>query len=259
MDRMILQTVPILKDSQDFFVWQHKVKKAAAVAGVLGHINGTVDIPDPITAEYRNAETLAQAIASYNLSDDLTAMTMDCESAAEIFRKIENHFKAVSQANKAALRRKFTRVELKTTVMDLATEIRKLAFQLRSAGENISDDDMTSTLLSALESHSKYSVLVTTLDNQVGLTFEVVTNRLLHEEAKSSYDSKNDEALHTSTKRTVKNSKGGTRKCFNCEKVGHIARDCWSKKRGNNADRGNASGRGHGRKFSGRETGSEVF
>jgi hypothetical protein len=84
MDKAILQTVPMLKDESNFFIWQYKFRKAAAVAGVLPHLLGEVNEPDPMTEEYMEKEALAQAITGFNLSDQLTAMTMRCITAAKM-------------------------------------------------------------------------------------------------------------------------------------------------------------------------------
>jgi hypothetical protein len=240
-----LQTVPLLKDEADYFIWQYKIQRAANVAGVLQHLLGEIERPDPITEEYISNEALAQAIASFNLSDHLTAMTMHCNTAAETWKTIKNHFRAVSQANKAALRRRFNRVELKTTVLDLATEVRRLSFQLNSAEERITDADMTSTLLSALEDHPTYSVLITTLDNQDGLTFDVLVNRLLHEEAKKKkVNPQQDDALNVTTRTN-------TRRCYNCNQPGHLARNCTRNNQSQHHKIGGRSrfqrGRGRGR------------
>jgi hypothetical protein len=220
MDKTTLQTVPKLVDASNFFIWQHKIRQAAAVAGVLPHLLGDVEIPDPITEEFTEKEAVAQAIASFNISEQMTAMTMGCASAAaETWQTIENHFRAVSQANKAALRRQLNRVELKTNILDLATEVQRLGFQLNAAGKQITEENMTSTILSALENNPKFSALITTLDNQEGITFDILVNRLLHEETKYTRAETKAEETALST------FSSHSRRCYNCNQSGHLSRE----------------------------------
>jgi hypothetical protein len=106
---------------------------------------------------------------------------------------------------------------------------------LASMGGSISDDDFTSIILGSVPaSYDTYIAAIT------------ATSSLLAQTIKSPKSKKDEQdAAFTAGQSSEKGKKGGEgskkskkgMRCFNCKKLGHIARDCW-------ASGGGAEGKG---------------
>ena len=94
--------------------------------------------------------------------------------------------------------------------------------ELAIVGVNITDEDWVVYLFASLP--DSYNTLVTAVEASANVpTLEVVTERLLHEERKKlerNGDGKVNGAMHARQRR-----RGGPR-CYNCQKYGHIQRNC---------------------------------
>ena len=126
-------------------------------------------------------------------------------------------------------------------VLDHINHVKALADQLACMEVPVRDDDTVMTLLKSLS----YEYLITTLETKTKeeLTMDYVTARLMHKVSKrKEKDPRSEDAamklrqgkMDTSS---LRQGGQGTRTCFYCGKLGHIARFCYKTK---NKERENA-------------------
>jgi hypothetical protein len=106
--------------------------------------------------------------------------------------------------------------------------MKDLRLQLISAGHKVSDDDLVTTTLASIKLNDYEPVInVLTIARKDELSFdEVQAELILHETKLARKESKGkktqDEAAFNAKE---------TRKCYNCDKIGHLSAECRSKRR----------------------------
>ena len=134
-------------------------------------------------------------------------------------------FQKKTWANTLHLRRKLYSLKLKEggSVQEHITAMTETFNELSVIGDPITEEDRVVHLLTCLP--DSYNDLVTALEANADMPkMEVVTERLLHEERKNMdsgtprYD--NEKVM------TVRRKFNGGPKCYHCQKLGHIKRNC---------------------------------
>lgn len=153
------------------------------------------------------------------------------ESSTKAWLALQQHFEKPSLSNKLFLRKRLLglRLERSGDMQSHINQVVDTAEELRSAGENMSDADIVTTLLCSL--HDGYESLITALESrkEEDLTLEFVKSRLLHESAKQDQSrGKEESALKASKfdKRQFNEKKKFQRRCFICNKPDHMKKDC---------------------------------
>ena len=164
----------------------------------------------------------------------------DSDDPHVIWERFKTLHSAQSEANKRQLRRKFHRLTLEQgdSIMKLVNQVKTLSFDLKAAGENIDNKDMKDALISAVRDVEGYHHVhvITALDarKEEEVTFDIVVNRLLHEEVR--LQQRHSEKVLTSTQSANKSGTGT--ECFKCGQEGHIARNCRQSTNHNNNSSG---------------------
>ena len=180
----------------------------------------------------------------------------DANDPSEAWKALEAYFQRSNLGNRLFLRKKFLSMKLNegTDMESHINELIMLGEQLKSSGEKLSDEDIVATLLCSLP--SSYDPLVTALESrdEADLKLDFVKGRLLHEERKMNKESDASDMAMLSKKRFQKgprfngqfrgapNGANGFNRsshhqgssktivCFNCNKPGHIKRNCRERK-----------------------------
>ena len=229
-------------NESNYPTWKLQVKMLLIKEGLHGFVNGTEIEPNATEADaltkYRARKDKALAFIVLAIDPKLLYLISDPKDPAVVWTMLSDTFQKKSWSNKLRLRKKLYSMRLKNdgSLQDYLKTCVELFNEMAVIGDALSEEDKVISLLASLP--DKYSVLVTALEAQDSVpSWEVVQERLLHEEAKKNGEgpsqpshSQNSDtsALFSGNGRKVFQQKQNKRyiKCFNCGKEGHMKKDC---------------------------------
>lgn len=210
--------------------WKIQCQMALMKDGLWGIVNGTETRPSPAEADkvakFINKWDKALAIIVLSIHPPLLYLVGEPTSPIEVWQKLADQFQKKTWANKLHLRKKLYSLRLKESgsVQDHIRTMTETFNALSVIGDTITDEDRVVHLLASLP--DSYSMLVTALEACAEVPrMEMVTERLLHEERKLT----EGESLYSNDSEKVmaaRRQRSGGPKCYKCQKIGHIKRDC---------------------------------
>lgn len=189
----------------------------------------------------------------HNVADDST-------TAQSIWKQLIRRFENKSNASKFYLRSQLMTMQIKTNerIQDYIARIIKLSEELESIDHKLPDDDLLFTLLKGIQ-NTEYKNIASTLLLLDNITFDKAVKHILDIEVqqKSSETSHKSDLvnyvnkLNNNLKRTnlvkvnqckfckrtnhnYENCDRRLKRCLNCHKEGHFARDCKNRNGNNN-------------------------
>ena len=249
-------TVPKLVET-NYATWRLQCKMALMKEGLWGIVDGSERCPnvrdDGVMGftEYDVRKFRARkdkALATIVLSVDETQLYLlgtDPQDPTEVWQLLCDQFQKRTWANKLALRRKLNSMKMKRkgSVQKHMKSMMELFQELAIVGEPVEEEDKVVQLLASLP--EQYDTLVTALESSSEVpAMDTVTERLLHEERKiknreESKEVESGRALYaggSNRNNFHKHQKKSGPTCYNCGKVGHVARNCKSKAKGKKSD-----------------------
>ena len=237
--------------SSNFTSWKFRMQMILIDRGLWEYVDGNpvapvldgTDAARLRLAEWKKKDNCALAQIALTVGNSELVHVKGAKSAAEAWKKICGVYEAKGLAAKIFLRRRFFNIKLREgeSMQTHINAVRELADQLEAIGAPVTDGDIAMTLLCSLP--QQYDSLIVALEARPAneLTGEFVASRLLAEEKRrqESFDVKvksTTEAAFVGNLSDQSGKKNG-RTCWNCNKPGHFAHQCYRKKR----DPGNKS------------------
>ena len=233
-----LKTAIVPLNGKNYPTWKVQCRMALVKDSLWGIVSGKEAAPtlegDAQTsalAKYLARRDRALAIIVLAVDPSLLYLLGDPVDPQVVWKKLEEQFQRKTWANKLHLRRKLFGLKLKEggSVSNHIKTLTEIFEALAVIDDAVTEDDRVVHLLASLP--DSYNVLVTALEAQSENVpkWELVTERLLHEESKlqekaPSRDSDGRKALTVSSQRNPKGSK--SYKCHFCHKPGHFKKDC---------------------------------
>jgi transposase InsO family protein len=189
----------------------------------------------------------AKAIICLSLEDNQLMIVKSASSAKEAWDKLERHYERKGLANKLFLRRKLFTTQMKPgdNIEKHVNQLKEIAEELEAIRSPVSEEDLVLVILGSLP--EAYNSLITSLESRAdeNLDLDFIMTRLIHEECKLQEQSttsggSQDAALYSGQKKLArfKKTNAGRRfeaskkseaqgiKCYNCGKLGHMAKNC---------------------------------
>ena len=226
-----VKTVSIvpLKGS-NYATWKVQCTMALKKDGVWSIVDGTEIAPGHTAAEkererYKSRKDKALAIIVLSVDPSLLYLVgADPEDPVVVWNKLKEQFQKKSWVNRLNLRRKLHSLKLKDSgsVQDHVKTMMETFHELSVVGDAVNDDDKVVFLLASLP--ESYTTLVTALEASATVpAMDVVIEKLLHEERKhKERDESQSDGAYTAKSRS--RSRGP--RCYGCQKIGHIQRNC---------------------------------
>jgi transposase InsO family protein len=256
-------------NGENYHAWKFSMKMYLMGKDLWGIVQRTETLEADATIKqresFRRRENQALSCICLGILESLHIYVRSCETAAEAWENLQNHFEEKTLARKIQFRRQLYNTKLtKSTTMEAhVNALKTISEHLEALGDHITDDDLVMILLSSLT--DDYNHLITTLENlrEEQLTWNYVRDRVLSEYSRmvQKGEKKRDDhgALFTrdisNTRRSNQNQKNNPNqqhndgrhqsrqnlnqnggrgngnnqnklKCHHCKEKGHLRRDC---------------------------------
>ena len=228
----------------NFNLYKFKLEMVMSTKDLWEIVEGT-ELPPPSTASdevkkaYERRCKKAFAIIATSLVDKELAHIKGCKGPAEAWKTLCNIHETKSLSNILFIRRKFFTIKMDegADILDHINKVKSLADQLTCLEVPMKDEDVVMTLLDSLP--PSFDHLITALETRPisELTLDFITARLMHEvsKRKEKEPQGDDAAMLSRQPRTFDNNerRGDGPRCYNCGKLGHLARNCRLKRKVN--------------------------
>lgn len=185
-------------------------------------------------ADWVTRDAKAREIISQSVDDRHHEMIRSSATAFGMITTLQQLYEQKSSSNVFMATREFHEVKWTsdTTAMSFVARLKAVASKLETLGEKVSDAMLMSKIINELP-HSfqilKETWEINTLHGS-DLTVNDLLSQLVRMEAGKKHDKKVSESSGAFFNKSLPPKRGPeTRVCFNCNKAGHLKKDCRSK------------------------------
>ena len=186
--------------------------------------------------KFQKRENLALASICLSISTSLQIYVRSAKTAQEAWENLEKHFQRKTLSKKIFYRRKLysARMEKGSDMTKHINYVKTLAEHLEAIEDPVQEKDLVIILISSLP--EEYNYLITALETiaEDNLTWDYVRDRLIHEAEKmckeastEATNSSEDAFISQRKEQSITNKEF---RCHYCNRIGHIARNCYKKK-----------------------------
>lgn len=218
--------------------WKFNMKMALIQRELWQHVTGEASRPEEGEAEierFNRKEEKALAAIALSVEPEQQGHIIDSKTAADAWEALKKVFEPKSRPRILQLKKQMVSIQLEPeeTMTSYLERIRTCSDSLKEAGYEIKDDDLAYAMLSGLP--DSYEGIIMALANLEDSKFKSseVKGILLSEydrrAAKGKDKAGGQKEAHHQVKETSRQKPDGKRedrKCFKCDKQGHIAKYC---------------------------------
>ena len=187
-----LKTAIMPLNGKNYPTWKVQCKMALMKDSLWGIVSGTETLADEANADastkFNARRDRALAIVVLAVDPSLLYMLGNPEDPAAVWKKLEEQFQRKTWSNKLQLKRKLFSLKLKDgeSVHQHIKTMTEVFAALAVIGDPVTEEDQVVYLLASLP--ASYDMLVTALEAQSETVprWELVTERLRHEEQKQN-------------------------------------------------------------------------
>lgn len=224
----ILATVPKL-DGSNYFDWKFAIELVLRRSGCWAVATGETPKPELDTGGdwAKLAEESFLIIGmTVHPSQYPHIRKASITNGPQAWSALKDVYEKKSRANRITLKHAFYgfQQDRSKSVQDYINGITGLAAQLQSIGVTLTDEDITDVIIFNLS--SDYANIAGALTATKELTLTDITGALLEEEARRSAHESDNPNPETTALLVRGSQNRGVRKCFVCDRPGHIAANC---------------------------------
>ena len=210
-----------------YYGWQFKMKLCLIQQDVwlcVEPLKMEQKLSEDEALELKKKETLAYTFLMLSLSDAVQKVVRRCETAKETWEMLKLKYGSQDVGDRLELRDKLHNLKFKegSSMVDHIAKMEEYVELLNASGGEVGDDELVLCLLRSLpKKYETLKIMLRTRGKRVVLS--ELHNLLLEEERRSGEFNEEKEALYATS--TIK-YQGYSKKCFKCNKQGHIASEC---------------------------------
>ena len=228
---------------RNYRTWKTEIKWLLKGKGLLGYALGDIILSDTATTADRKLhqtnDDKALATIGLSLEIDQQIHVEDCKSAHEAWQTLEQIHEPKSRVRIMQLKKAFYHLQMKGDehMSAYIARAKVAATNLRDADAEVKDEDLAYAILTGLpDDYENLNMALASLPDDKFTSAEIKRVLLAeYDRRQSRLDVRTDsskEALVMNKRnedkktKTTGNEKYKLLTCFNCRKVGHLARDC---------------------------------
>lgn len=234
---------------RNYRTWKIEMKWFLRGKELLDYALGKIDINEQTTAAETKTHKInddkTMAAIGLSLETDQQIHIEDCSSASEAWRTLEQIHEPKSRVRIMHLKKAFYHLQMmhNEQMFSYLARTKIAAINLREAGAELKDEDLAYAILAGLpDSYENLNMTLASLPDNKFTSAEI--NRVLlaeHDRRQSRFGDKTESQKETliankknveKTPKYLGNEKYKSFTCYNCRKVGHLAKDCRAKKDG---------------------------
>lgn len=222
----LLVTVPKL-NRKNFHHWKFAISMVLRRADCWDIVRGEEKKPSTRDGAEKWDAKANEGLTAIGLTvdSDQYQYIQDATNGPEAWKALSKIYEKNSRANRVALKRQFYGFSHDDTkpIQEYISGILELATRLKSIGVKLEDNDIMDVLLFNLDnSWSNIAASLCATVDDLG-TVSDITGALLDEEGRRGgpdSDQTENSAFHVESRQKA---------CSNCQKSGHLTKDCWAK------------------------------
>ena len=227
-------------DGKDFILWKMRVENALEASKCDQTIkpNFKIEGTENEIKALKETDIKAKFILMSSITDSVLRKLVTT-TALDIWNSLKTRYGETTQANVLVLKRNFLSMkqENNENVESFIDRIKNAREEIEQTGSKITDEDTSMTILFGLLPNYETFVQFITMTNK-NTNLDTVIKELIAEDLRRKDKQPNNEKKENEiifhTQETLKYNKNHSNwknkkkviECFNCNKVGHFARNC---------------------------------
>jgi hypothetical protein len=246
-----------LKGASNFSVWKLEIMNILQEHDLEQFVTTVMEEPTSNAgrAAFKKSQAKAKRIIFDSVKDRIMLALTSLMTAKDCMDTFVNLYEKQAPSQKRTLKHKlkYLKMEKGESVTSLCSRIAQIGDQLLVTGVTVDDDDLVQAIFDGRPS-SWETFLISVSEREIHPTFERLWHDCLQEESRTPTRSEptkeehsalfikiqGKEESHFPDSQRKSNTKGLFKgksidtskiKCFNCNKLGHCAKDCWYRKK----------------------------
>lgn len=229
------QTATLKFNGDNWVVWKFQTQVILKSRGYFDIVSGTKLRP----ATDRNEQTKwdsqdakAQEVIVTRMEQGPLTHILSCETSKDMWFKLKSVYDKESEVSIHLLQQKFFMLDFGSgSVSSFISRLEEIKNKLQQAGEQLSDKMLMTKILMALPEEYKHFRSAWESVPSDKQTLEELTSRLCIEEERNKFAEESTVLVARDKNNSVKGKVKS--KCYICQKPGHVARFCFSRKKEN--------------------------